>query len=1313
MRGGEKTTSGDSSEGKTPSTPDKVFEPTESFLGGIRKDDTSEGVSTTETLPKEKSKELGQKVNEIFINTLTDEDKRSAIAEAIEMKANREIHEKESKAKTQLGGLLVRAGYVLPIVGPIRKALLMNKYKAVATTGVQEKGLEGAFTSLGLERSDSKTINSENTEQRARQIIENGIIDKSSEGKTIYTSRLNRNETVEEIAMDKDARKIARDSLNTYYTNIQKIDEEATDKEELRKKCIEEFNDNLKKRLEEIPDLKDSEAIKEAIQQKRKYVDSLIKDEESNGNDIRNYIKKNITLYRTDTKENIYAKKEVDAIADAVAKTAMKEVGLGIGVGAGVGAVVLKTVLARGVRMSVRNAAKFMGASGGFAGAIAGGVTGYMRGLDKQEAKLSEHEIDAVKNFSSENESVAAPESTANTEYSKKAVAVVAELRKKFEKTKLGKIATGENILNELDDKRGRVNAAKLMAELQEKMASAKPGEENKALKELYAEIIARGKFSGEKQVDLIRYKDGDKEKLERLLNEANAVFDLDKDFNDDESFTKKHYDEFMDMLDRDNKEAEKWERKYKNRVVLVNTIQGAALGAVFGSIAGVVTGPKIMGALGNIFNPEDSVGDGPEGGLSTLGEKIEAFKGNGNPILIEDNISQDGLSIGFDTDGDGAIDGFLFDEGSEAGGIDLTDETQFEELKAELDQHGIAFERESITSGAYTEKTVGEYLASAENTVSNSAGTDWARSETLYHFGDVKPVVEDGMGKYEVPVLLNQNGELASDLSDEVKFYVDLDGSDGPGEPLRFDIKDGKAIVPADVLDTMHAGSNGSAGFIGEVYVGQMDGDTTIRYATDFGTHPDLNSTIYASSSQSGFAFTLTDKTNGDNLGQFAVDDNNVKLSNLSEVFNGIPGEHSNRFPINFTLSSEESMSLANGEEIPIIEYKGGYNPDYDSYLNKPYMKGETFLGTSLEWDADGDGQMSAIEERNYFRQLLVRTGTDPLVLGQNASNYGLLDHDRLTQIIDQDKLTEWGFSDGQIDNDAELNRLIEILKQKENSEYYDKLANATIKEMQTVHKGGHFYAETITDRVSTYTNSGHQFDTWRGNTPRIVIYGTDANKMPVGNKGQWCRNNGLEGQRVGTGPYCGAQAMGEEAVRPSGAPSSPTYTTTSTTTTTTPTTDDQPYNPLKPEPSPGPNPDPDPDPDSDPDPKDYDNMERIDNDIDKDREENVGTDDTEHHTDLETTEPTEKPSGSDYEGTEPSTVVNDDASSADPVQDDVSPGNDYSQNNGGVHDDAYSPNTDNSSGQSAANDTPALAPEPAPVEKETESFEEVMEEL
>lgn len=104
----------------------------------------------------------------------------------------------------------------------------------------------------------------------------------------------------------------------------------------------------------------------------------------------------------------------------------------------------------------------------------------------------------------------------------------------------------------------------------------------------------------------------------------------------------------------------------------------------------------------------------------------------------------------------------------------------------------------------------------------------------------------------------------------------------------------------------------------------------------------------------------------------------------------------------------------------------------------------------------------------------------------------------------------------------------------------------------------------------------------------------------------------------------------------------------------------------------------------------KDYDNLTRIDNKINEDIADDIGTGEvTITPTPTETVESwpaTSQPDSDSYEGTDPTILQNDTSTTAEPVQ--PSPGNDYSQNLGGVNDGEYNPVPEDTDAQQEADD-------------------------
>ena len=637
----------------------------------------------------------------------------------------------------------------------------------------------------------------------------------------------------------------------------------------------------------------------------------------------------------------------------------------------------------------------------------------------------------------------------------------------------------------------------------------------------MIADIKCRNELQNKEGIQLIGYsgrENIEQEKLE-MFKAMTALKRAMRDTYPDK--TKEDIDN--EIADAMNKSAINDEFREVTAIQAKDRLRAAGKGALYaGATAFALT--SAIGLIGgeDIFDDIDNDGGDKPEKTSPAGEAA--------PVLIEED-PQGGLVVGVDSDGDGHIDTNEYlrgdGEGSEKG-VDLTDDKVYESVREELaEKYNINLEREAIEVEGYSEMSVGEYMENAENKVDNSGGVDWARSETKVAIGQPSVEIGDGMDSYEVPVW----GVNGQEIPDGAKLYVDLDGDGGSGNVLEFTIEDGKAVVPADIVDTSNVGNGGAANFIGTARVGEMDGNTMIEYATAFGEHADSSTMISAASGESGFAFTAVDIETGEGLSQFAVDDSNRSISNLSEIFNGIQIGDSDRLPATFIVNDVdggvESTTLGSGEKVSDLDYRGGYHPEYDSFENKPFIESKSYLGTPIEWDANGDGVMSSEEEASYFKQMLVRTGTNPNMLGQNASNYGLLEPDRLESIIPRDKLVEWGITDGVVDSEAELNTLLDNLKEPENADYYDSLVNETINEMETAMQGGSFRVETIHDRLSTYANSERDIDTARASIARTAIYPMDADGNPVGNEGWWCRKYGVEGGWVADMPDCNQKGI------------------------------------------------------------------------------------------------------------------------------------------------------------------------------------------
>ena len=668
----------------------------------------------------------------------------------------------------------------------------------------------------------------------------------------------------------------------------------------------------------------------------------------------------------------------------------------------------------------------------------------------------------------------------------------------------------------------------------------------------IIADLRARNKIQNEKHIQLLGFNgrdDVEKSKLEmfKALNKAQKAMkgsDFNKNDELESMMTRKLTDLYVKTGD-----VEKSQRKERVAAALKTAVISAATAAIsvaaFDMISGLAHGDGLLG--GKLFSEIKgfanhelkldglhvvATGAGAESleAVANSAENVEVDTGAGEhldkgsgAVLINDDPAG-GVEVGLDKDGDGVIDTYLFGEGEQPG-IDLSDESQIAELNESLNQYGIELQHEQIISSEYGQVSIEDYINNAENSV-EVGPVDWSQSGTRVVFGNPVAVAADGMDQYEVNIAAINGGEIP----DGAKFFIDLDG-DGPGRALEYTIQDGKAIIPADVLDTSRVGTGGVANFIGVARVGEVNAEgNMISYATSFGKTANLSDTLMASVDNDVHAFTAIDVETGERLSQFAVNPESAEISNMSEIFNGIEVSGHDRLPSVFTVNdlgdNAEPVTLASGEVLQDYDVSGGYHPEFDAFENTAFKGSDTFLGTPMTWDADMDGVMSPAEELSYIKQLIVRTGTNPYMLGQNASNYGILEPETLENIIPREKLVEWGITDGVVDSEVELNLMLAAIKQPANAEYWDRLANATINEMESKLSNGGFDVERIANRTATYSNSFGLFDTSGATTQRTILYPYTINesgeKVAIGNVGWWCRKYGAYGGRVGDLPLC-----------------------------------------------------------------------------------------------------------------------------------------------------------------------------------------------
>ena len=521
-----------------------------------------------------------------------------------------------------------------------------------------------------------------------------------------------------------------------------------------------------------------------------------------------------------------------------------------------------------------------------------------------------------------------------------------------------------------------------------------------------------------------------------------------------------------------------------------------------------------------------------------------ETLKKYGNkPLMIAENQNHEVEAFGFDMNNDGVLNAEKGDVILRGKGFNLTNEQEFYNLRAELrENYHIDLERQAILNNKYGQVSVGSYVEKAKNAIEQDINkVNWSKSGTKVALSNPFKVGADG-GNYQVSVW----GVNGGAVPEGAKLYIDLDGH-GPGKALEFAIKDGKAMIPADIVDVKATGNGGMANFIGLARVGEIKNGEMLSYAGVMGKEINLNDKIVAQVAEKGYSFTAWNlNETGDRISkmsQFAVNEKNQAISNLSEIFNGVAHGRSDNLPMTF-LSSEnggEALTLKSGTTIPKHTILGGYHEEFDSFKNTAFYdnSNSSYLGTALKFDVV-DGALDANNEASVVKQMFVRTATNPYTLGQNASNYGILEPNTLAEkifkgnkILMENNLKAWGIVDGVIDSERELDLFMNAMKQ--NPIYWDRLANETLNEMEKQLANGGIEVARVTDRVATYANKG-VFDTGRATAESTVFYPykiENGQKVYVGNKGWWVKKwQGMEGGKVGDVAVSNQKCIATKAV-------------------------------------------------------------------------------------------------------------------------------------------------------------------------------------
>ncbi len=1220
-------------------------------------------------LSRQEKQKLGSNV--IIALTHSEESRESAALEA----ANQALNDYSKEHKFLTG---------FPLIGGAVKAGMAYRYLKKARAGISETGnLEGAFEALGLDSSQARTTEgAEATRERAWQALQSAGYSEDNRDVS-YESRLDE----ESVKRDEETEAKIKEALLSHYQSLTNLPKHA-DPEDARNNAGTELDEAIKKIAEESNlGAINLEAQKQGIQE-------LIDAGESTEEAVRSYLDEHVTLYRASMQESIHTQQKVNGVLTAVATF-----GLPAGILAGIS-------LSGGAGMGLRNVT-----GGGIGGVVTGGVAGALRGLEKANIDLSNAEIEAATNF--DEVATSEPQISPDAATDPEAVAQHAEdLVDHFEnesdqdetdaesKKKRGILAAisefsnkhltkKDELLAKIEEKRDRKTAKELIDAI-ENIGADDPDRRAK-LQHIYSEIKARSQFSREKRIDLIKYQESDdKLALEQKLAEIeDGLFDQPED-------SRRLLNEEIAKLEDNYAAAEKLRTEYKIRQAAVNAVAGAAaggiIGGVIGGIAGFVNGSGLASAATAAGGAEGVLGGlsdaSPTEAVST-GVSPEALNGLGNNSaeLVPDPDGGYSLVIdGKEMIGEGDNPGITF---GEDGSLTNESKEMFEAAGIEIEEKVIPH----TVEGAHTNVSLTEYF-NADNQVANNlveaSSRAWHSDMNGYALGTIGNSYLDGAGNIVVPVDVTEGSNL--NIDDMKLFITPGDGNESLGIALDVNA-DGNVVIPADSPAASFFNGDGFQGGYAELVQEGADGHMDV-YSTIGDGHPGVSSVTVDNPGATYNTYEYTITAN-DQTYEIADPGDSAAAARM-EATTGIEPVKGTGEPVGTeVVAGTTSLQTTSGEAVEVehLRHYGGYNDAYDSYFGEKdgvYNSGESVVRSMVGEDANGLSAQEVdriflekvnsgeIAEGDIVEELLKTKGNSPESIVTTRALLGDFYMD-----IDGDGVAEL------IDTQDELNAAADILSR--DPEAYDAFVNDTYDLFYSKIEGGSI-------RIVDYTQEQYQYTTWGelgednnvlqrlgliGNNQTdgvgIVFTDKDGNSIYDENiaRSLWRLPAEYDISYIGDRLNCIQNTIAGDFT---------TIDVPPTTTTTTPPVV-PPDTPPDTPPTPPDNPPTPPDNPPSIEPKDAENLTRIDQNIDNDIANNIGTDEIQHHTDLGVGEQTSQPTADDYQGTSATTVPNDQAAAATPVQDTISQDNDYSQDLGGANDGAYSPVQPDDAGQNEAN--------------------------
>ena len=1236
------------------------------------------------------SEKMGKRGRTVLIATeLSKEDSDNVVREAIDTKL---------KETTKSHPVLTK----FPIVGSFVKAGFAAKYRNEARAAVKKSGdLSSAFDALKIDASSSNILNggAEAAANRAWDALENAGY--SSDNQIEVKSRLDENEKVERMK-DEKTQAAVRQAFNEYYAGL-------TDSDKSKDDLVKAFNEQIENAFQGQDSIS-----KKDIYAQRDNLEKLVGDSNIQPEQVKTYIDQHLTLYKASMKEGLYTDKKVEGIVNAVDK-------------AGLAGGILYAISGREARKKLRGALNTMGGAGAV-GAAVGAVTGAIRGAEKAKVKLTDDEIKDATTIATESElSDKKSTESIDTKKAKQIGTIFSNINK------LKKTATGEEkYLAEIRELRDRKDASELIDDLDQLLDKydSKNEKSHDDLLGAYANIIARGRFSKEKHIDLIRYNDN-RAALEKKLSEVekqlfgeNSRETVDKLLDDKSSILNSRIQESMEPFEVNFAKANKLRTKFIIRSALVDATTGAMIGygagAAFHFISGLMPEGGILGALGIENANTDEVKDGNI-------ELVEDPDGGYTVQLGDETLIGEGESPGIDFDDTGALT---------------------EESKEMLENAGIQFDEETIPhtfENAKQEIGLNEFFANKEaNNLTEITSRSWvtdASGNDQVLFGNTHM---DGEGNIIMQVATTPNSNV--DL-DDMKLVL-TPGNGNIDTAITLDVNpDGTVEIPAgSPAASLFDGENFQGGYA-EIARETTDGHFDV-YSTIGDGHPEVSSITVDNPDAVYNTYEYTLSVNGQDYEMTTPE--SITAAARMEALNGIESLKGTGEPIGYESNGEVTgLTTSNGEAIEVrhFEHHGGYSDATDSYFGEKdgvYNSGESVIRAMVGEEGKGlsSGEVDRIfmnkinsgeiSEGTVIEEYLKTVGNSPEALVTTRAMMGGFEMD-----LDGDGVSEL------IDTQDEINIAADILSR--DPEAYDNFVNDTYEMFYDKLNGGSI-------RFIDYTEEQYQYTTWGvldkdtnnilqrlGNvgdrqTDGIGIVFTDKDGNSIydeevarklwnlpegykleyisdrlnciqktsrgvfieestgdegtghegtGNEGTGHEDTGDEGTgHEGTGNEgTGHEDTGDEGTGHEGTGTEDTgnegtgHEDTGTEDTGdegtghedtgTEDTGDE-----------GTGTEDTGDEGTDIEPKDDENLIRIDNDINDQIEDDIGTEEVNNYVNpgVDEQDLTEQPSSDDYQGTEPEIVQNEPSVDAEPVHPSA-PENDYSGDQGGAHADEYAP--------------------------------------